>query len=744
LLALLAGPLALAPAQRLRMSLAQARDGQPIWGADRHDEWGMIARQAAGLPSHDNAPLVALPAATEGLRETTEAMSRLLLDSGHELTRLRGEAAAGVNDAVMLGARLADAVLDAEARLKAGVSRAQLGWDHPEDGASAAGGSEAGRGFSDAGAMWSAASAHADRLEEAATRALAAATVLPAAAERIERAIAGLDRMAETVAANSDGLADLAARAGAAAAMLPEAAERIERAAHGLGGVTSRTSSAAAVLPQAAQLIAQASAELSRAAEAVATNASGLNEAVARHTEAAASLPDVARRIANAVVSLDGSAVAIGEVVDHARHTGRAAAATTADTEAVQRAVLEATRRMTSVGEQLPQLASQLGESMGELDRSAGVVARAAERAETSSRTMATLVDGAEAAQHSLSEVLPHMMTAGAQLPLLTSRLDTAVAALDGSTERMGEAAITQAAATQAAIHETLQLAVQQIQAAAAGLAASGDTSQASQTALTGAVACIVTASKGLEAQLPALTTEFAEQVDRLAQNIIGLDQSAARIAETASEAAAQAALAQDASEVKRSSLEETVQQMADLADAMTGTLPPLSARISTVIGELDQSAAALSMIGASAGEALPTAAARLDEALAGLDSMVRVIGEAAETAAASIGEAAVTQSALSQTVQCMASVGEALPSLAMRLEGTLGALDRSAGSICAAANDVAEAGRAISASANATPDESGERRPSYGSPRPVPDASMRRLQSVASALAMAGSGTHG
>jgi hypothetical protein len=91
-----------------------------------------------------------------------------------------------------------------------------------------------------------------------------------------------------------------------------------------------------------------------------------------------------------------------------------------------------------------------------------------------------------------------------------------------------------------------------------------------------------------------------------------------------------------------------------------------------------------------------------------------------------------------------MASVGEALPSLAMRLEGTLGALDRSTDSIVSAANDVAEAGRAISATAAGANDEDGERRATFGPPRPVPDASMRRLQSVASALALAGSGGRG
>jgi cytochrome c556 len=262
-----------------------------------------------------------------------------------------------------------------------------------------------------------------------------------------------------------------------------------------------------------------------------------------------------------------------------------------------------------------------------------------------------------------------------------------------------------------------------------------GSTSQLNQTNQT-----IAAQALRIEAVSEAQALRIEAVSEALEQRASGLDQVAERMAEKADEAAR----AQESTDARQASLAETVRQIAGLATTIGEHLPPLAGRISNAVAQLEGSADSLSMIGASAGEALPAAASRIDDALAGLDATVQLISEAARTAAASLAESAGTQSALAQTVQCMASVGEALPSLAMRLEGTLGALDRSTDTIVAAANDVAEAGRAITANANGGGEEDGERRPSFGPPRPVPDASMRRLQSVQSALAMAGNGSRG
>jgi uncharacterized phage infection (PIP) family protein YhgE len=809
-LALASGPLALAPVQMLCAGLADAAldiaqgIGAPhslsqaksrmerLWGVERADTWGLLARHAANLlnagPTHR---VVAASAPTEELRQTAEAMSRLLLDSGQELARLRGETGEAVNNAVMLGARLADAVLDAEARLEARVQRSLPSRDPHLDAPDA---SNHQGGFVDTAALWSAAAAHADRLEEAATRALAVATVLPAAADRIETAIAGLDRMAVSVAANSDGLADLAARAGAAAAMLPEAAQRIEQAANGLDSVTHRTSSAAAMLPQAAQLIAQASAELGRAAEAVNANATGLNDAVARQAEIASSLPHVARRIETAVAGLDRTTAALDEASDHARIANRAAAAAASSTETSQRALNDAaqhiaslgaslgeqlptlayqladtteglrggattilqaaervegtsraiatlssgaeaaqsamasaTFRMTSISDQLPAVALQIANASSELEQSAGYVARSADRAEETSRAIVALTTGVETAHSGLSSAMQRMSSLGEELPALAFQIAEATNGLDNSAMAVQQAAHTVSECTSAqfgtienlkqVMNETLPAIAQRMEGGASQL------DQSNQT---------------IAAQ--ALRIEAVSEA--LEHRANGLDQVAERMAEKVDEAARM----QESTDARQASLAETVRQIAGLATTIGDHLPPLAGRISNAVALLEESAGSLSMIGASAGEALPAAASRIDEALAGLDSTVQLISEAARTAAASLAESAGTQSALAQTVQCMASVGEALPSLAMRLEGTLGALDRSTDTIVAAANDVAEAGRALSANANGTGtgDEEGERRPSFGPPRPVPDASMRRLQSVQSALAMAGNGSRG
>jgi hypothetical protein len=924
-MALIAGPLAFGPARQLSTSLSLAAEGgRSIWGTDRRDEWGVIARQVMYLRDNTQGVSFAAPqqmmltGPTEQLRETAEAMSRLLLDSGHELSRMRGEAGEAVNNAVMLGARLADAVLDAESKLQARVQWGQAGGD-----ADAASPVPAG-GFVDPAALFSAASAHADRLEEAATRALAAATVLPAAAERIETAIAGLDRMAETVAANNESLADLAARAGAAVAMLPEAAGRIEAAAAGLGGVASRTSSAAEMLPQAAQLIAQASSDLGRAAEAVATNAAGLNEAVARHTDAASTLPTMAERIETAVAGLDRSAAALGDATDHARISSRAVAASASNTEVAQRAIGEAAQRMgemgaqlpalvhqivdateglyrgvgtvvqaaervdetahkiaivaanqeaahaglttsaqrvavlgeqlpslaeqivlatnsldhsaatvmaltrsadettrtvaslaasaeaaqtslagaaqrmASFGEELPGIAFQIADATANLDRSVGTVQQAAENAEQSTAAVASLAADAGSAQAALSATLPHLTVATSALPLLAEQIQAALGGLDGSTQvliaaqgaltgtlplvsasverlpvvaerfeamlaamdgtasmvldaatsaleagRAAEASATEAAVAQASITENLRQTVEHTSQAlpaltsridesvislrqctssvvevTAGALRATDATLASQTSLTSAVECIVTVGDGLAEKLPGMTAGMDEQIARLDEQVAA---------------------------IRQANIGVTVRQIADLATTMAETLPPLSSRISAAITHLEGSAASLSEIGTTAGQTLPAAAARIDDVLAGLDATMQIMAGAAQTAAASMTESAGTQSALAQTVQCMASVGEALPSLAMRLEGTLGALDRSTDTIVAAANDVAEAGRALGVAGAAKSEDGIERRPPATPTRPAIDAaSMRRLQSVASALAMAGNGSRG
>ncbi len=793
-LALAAGPLALSPVHVLCASLADAaidaargalksqgeRGRETVWGVHRRDAWGHVARHAANLLNLGGSAKPAAPSASvEQLQETAENVSRMLRESGQELLRMRGEAGEAVNNAVMLGARLADAVLDAEARLESRVQRATIGAgdlksDHAAGSCSTI----------DTSALWSAAAAHADRLEEAATRALAAATVLPAAAERIETAIAELDRMAVTVTANTDGLADLAARAGAAAAMLPDAALRIERAASGLDGVTGRTASAAAMLPQAAQIIAQASADLGRAAEAVANNAAGLHDAVTRQGEAASALPNIARRIETAVAGLDRTAAAIDDVTDHARIANRAAAATATLNETSQRALAEAAQNVAALGEQLPGLSHQIADATAGLRGGAATVLQAAERVEGTARAIATLTSGAESVQTAMAGATHRMAAISEQLPAVALQIVNAGSELDRSVDAVARAAdraddSLRAVGTLTASVETAQAvlsgAVQRMSSLGEELPALAFQIADATQGLDRSVERLGVATDGADLlrrtitetteTLPAMTLALAEQVNALDQHAAthrntitsqahrieavsealelratGLDQMAERMAEKATEASR----AQESTDARQASLAESVRQIAGLATMVSDSLPPLANRIAEAVATLEDSASGISMISASAGEALPAAAGRIDEALAGLDATVDLLAESARAAAASVAESAGTQSALAQTVQCMASVGEALPSLAMRLEGTLGALDRSTDNIVAAANDVAMAGRAITAHTIGEIEEEGERRPSFGPPRPVPDASMRRLQSVASALAMAGNGTRG
>jgi ABC-type transporter Mla subunit MlaD len=830
-LALTSGPLALAPVHLLCASLADAaidaargvgRSVAPgsvtpvgaaaLWGVNRRDVWGHVSRHAANLLDRTPAVKPTTQAApTEDLRETAAAMARMLAESGQELARMRGEAGEAVNNAVMLGARLADAVLDAEARLEARVQRGMPTVERYSDSTGAADRPASPQGsVVDTSALWSAASAHADRLEEAATRALAAATVLPAAAERIEHAIAGLDRMAATVAANSDGLADLAARAGAAAAMLPDAASRIEQAASGLDGVTSRTASAASMLPQAAQIIAQASAELGRAAEVVANNAAGLHDAVARQGEVAASLPHIARRIETAVAGLDRTAAAMDDATDHARIANRAAAATatlnetsqralaeaaqsigalgaslgeqlpsltfqiadateqlrggaktllqsaervegtsraiatlSAGAESVQAAMAGATHRMATISEQLPAVALQIANAGSDLDRSADAVGRAADRVDSTSRAVGALTSGVETAQAVLSGAVQRMTSLGEELPALAFQIADATQNLDRTAERLGAAVDGGASVVREAASSVSDAALAQTNVAEAlrqAVAHAAQTLPVMTDALALQVNALDTHAASHREEMSAQAQRIAAVSEALELRANGLDQMAERMAEKAAEAAR----AQETTDARQASLAESVRQIAGLATTVSDSLPPLTGRISEAVDRLEDSAGAISMIGASAGEALPAVAARIDEALAGLDSTVHLLSEAARAAAASVAESSGTQSALAQTVQCMASVGEALPSLAMRLEGTLGALDRSTDTIVAAANDVAEAGRAITATATGEPLEEGDRRPAFGPPRPVPDASMRRLQSVASALALASNGGRG
>jgi hypothetical protein len=112
-LALAAAPLALAPGEALRASLAS---GAPRWGLERRDFWGGLARDIASLAEPATPP----PDPFLEMRRIAANLELTLRQTGEELAAARrsvADAAGAIGDAASAGGRLAELASDAERRL---------------------------------------------------------------------------------------------------------------------------------------------------------------------------------------------------------------------------------------------------------------------------------------------------------------------------------------------------------------------------------------------------------------------------------------------------------------------------------------------------------------------------------------------------------------------------------------------------------------------------------------------------
>jgi hypothetical protein len=163
LLGLLATPLALAPAEALRASLAARQPGVAAWGEDRKDLWGALAReiaQAAAPPQAQDHGL--------DIRRLAANLELTLRQTGEELAAVsaRVEDAAGrLDSAAAAGARLTGVAEEATRQLAAAVQRT--------DDATGA-----------LAVLPNLAAEQAGTIEKAALRTLAAADAMAAAASR--------------------------------------------------------------------------------------------------------------------------------------------------------------------------------------------------------------------------------------------------------------------------------------------------------------------------------------------------------------------------------------------------------------------------------------------------------------------------------------------------------------------------------------------------------------------------------
>ncbi|WP_158639341.1 hypothetical protein, partial [Elioraea rosea] len=125
LLALVSGPLALAPAEALSASLAARAPGAAPWGTQRGDLWGRLAREieAATVPP---PPPPAQPDQGIEFRRLAANLELTLRQTGEELHAVRGAigaAATTLEGAAIAGEKLAEVAGEASRQLAEAVQR---------------------------------------------------------------------------------------------------------------------------------------------------------------------------------------------------------------------------------------------------------------------------------------------------------------------------------------------------------------------------------------------------------------------------------------------------------------------------------------------------------------------------------------------------------------------------------------------------------------------------------------------
>ena len=232
-LALVAAPLALQPAQALRASLA-APEGTPVWGRGRADLWGQLAAAVDA-----RAPVAVPPA--PGTAETL-ALLKEGVSVAQALRRDAAEATAALHAATLGAARVDGAVDHVESRLANSILAvehvgAQLAALRPAEAVAAV--------------------ERAAALLQAVPPAQAVASPAGMDADRLERALTPL----------AEAMTRLAARPDFSTAV----AERMEEAAQALHAALAAAPAAAATDPALLQQLAEVATRLEDAAQPLAT-----------------------------------------------------------------------------------------------------------------------------------------------------------------------------------------------------------------------------------------------------------------------------------------------------------------------------------------------------------------------------------------------------------------------------------------------------------------------------------------
>lgn len=293
-LALVAAPLALLPAQALRASLA-APEGTPVWGRGRADLWGQLAAAV------DSRAPVAVPPAP-GTAETL-ALLKEGASIAQALRRDAAEATAALHAATLGAARVDGAVDHVESRLANSI----LAVEHVGAQLAALRPAEAVAAVERAAALLQAvppaqpaaspAGMDADRLERALTPLAEAMTRLAA---RPDFSAAAAERMEEAAQALHAALAATPAAAADPALLdqLAGVATRLEDAAQPLATLATAAARLHQQADDSAATVTEARAVVGRL-EALATtpapvpDPAGLDAAVARLEDIAAAPPPV-------------------------------------------------------------------------------------------------------------------------------------------------------------------------------------------------------------------------------------------------------------------------------------------------------------------------------------------------------------------------------------------------------------------------------------------------------------------
>lgn len=570
-----------------------------------------------------------LPAATiSGLQKVVRELGSLLAEERSRVATLQEVCNAGLRDARTVSTRvqnLADAALEAETRLAAGVTKAGEAAMHVSNALPEIAGMVR-RGITDALAerLKAEADTSLQVLRTALSEAAGQIAELGETAAAVRRNVTGLDSAGKGIAAASDEiitrLGGAVGQIETAAALLPPAATRVVAAAEqAAAGMAASAEQAGALLDQTAARVGEA---VDGAREQAATRLADVTQQTTR------ALAQVAEELRADAGSLGGGA----------RETQQAAADLRQSAGLLETANTRLTARIESAADQINSATTILPEAIAAMRTTADQAARHIVEAADSLSGEAT---GLNMAANELRATTEELRTGGRTVEAAGAKLVTIV------TEAVAhvDAVLAEVPPAVSAITTAASEAAWQVQGTAGGLREDG--------------AAITAAAQEVQAMLRQKAESLHDASVALRDDGLAL---AGSVRDTQALLQTQAKTLQAAGEALADSGQQAAAGLTDAAGAVSTQLAAMTSAADQIKRASNTAAHAIVGIEARAGEAL----ASLDGAGAALQQQVGRLEAATRQAESLAGSNAMR---LAEALRLVETRGSALPEAAERLD---------------------------------------------------------------------------